>query len=222
MSFLTRMPLNPARRGTRSLLASPQSMHAAVLASFPPDVGTDDSEGRVLWRVDRDTPHEVFLYLCSPRRPDLTHLVEQAGWPTSSSWQTRDYAPLLDRLAVGQRWAFRITANPVRRVRDEKHPDRGAVRAHVTASQQVEWLVSHAAAAGFAVPQTPDGQAAVQVAERSVRTFARQTAMVTVATARFDGVLEVRDDTLLRRTLVAGLGRAKSYGCGLLTLAAPA
>lgn len=219
MTFLTRMPLNPERRGTRRLLASPQSMHAAVLAGFPPSGEAPEPGARVLWRVDRDAAHEVFLYVSSPERPDLTHLVEQAGWPTSSSWQTRDYAPLLERLAVGQQWAFRLAANPVRRVRDAKHPDRGAVRAHVTAAQQAEWLVSRGVNAGFGVVTASDGSAAVTVAERDVRSFARQAATVTMATARFDGILQVTDEHLLRTTLVTGLGRAKAYGCGLLTLA---
>jgi CRISPR system Cascade subunit CasE len=213
------MPINPARRGTRTLLASPQSMHAAVLAAFPPQPEPVGDAARVLWRVDRDAEHDVILYLCSPERPDLTHLVEQAGWPTTSSWQTRDYTPLLERLAAGQPWAFRLTANPVRRVRDAKHPDRGAVRGHVTAAQQVEWLLTKAAGAGFTVATASDGEPAVTVAERVVKNFARQGATVTLATARFDGVLHVSDEQLLRHTLVAGLGRAKSYGCGLLTLA---
>jgi len=104
--FLTRMPLNAARRDARRLLGSPQSLHAAVLASFPPNL---QAQERVLWRVDRDAAHSALLYLLSPGRPDLTHLVEQAGWPTTSSWETREYGPLLDRLAPGQQWAFRTS-----------------------------------------------------------------------------------------------------------------
>jgi CRISPR system Cascade subunit CasE len=220
VTLLTRMALNPARRGTRSMLASPQAMHAAVLAAFPPGltiVGNQDN--RLLWRVDRDSPHRVLLYLCSAASPDLTHLLEQVGWPTTSRWESRDYGPLLERLAVGQRWAFRLTANPVRRVRDDKHPSRGAPRGHVTAAQQTSWLTDRASAAGFSVPLTPTGDPAVVVRERRVLTFPRQTGIVTLATATFDGVLEVTDPNLLRTTLTNGLGRAKSYGCGLFTLA---
>jgi CRISPR system Cascade subunit CasE len=42
---------------------------------------------------------------------------------------------------------------------------------------------------------------------------------VNLAVATFDGLLEVADADLLRRTLVSGLGPAKAYGCGLMTLA---
>ena len=44
---------------------------------------------------------------------------------------------------------------------------------------------------------------------------------VTFRQATFDGVLRVDDPTLLRDSLVSGIGRAKGYGCGLLTLAPP-
>jgi CRISPR system Cascade subunit CasE len=37
--------------------------------------------------------------------------------------------------------------------------------------------------------------------------------------ATYDGILTVTDPALLRRALCHGVGRAKAYGCGLLTLA---
>ncbi len=220
MTQLTRVLLNPARRQTRTLLASPQAMHAAVLAGFPPGSLTEPTgNGRALWRVDRNGEHQVLLYICSPVAPDLTHLVEQAGWPTTSPWESRDYESLLDRLAVGQRWSFRVTANPVHRVRDPAHPERGHVRAHVTAHQQMAWLLSRAPAAGFEVARTEQGHDCVEVKDRQVLSFRRQGATVTLARATFTGMLAVTDPVLLRRVLTSGLGRAKAYGCGLLTLA---
>lgn len=215
MTVLTRMPLNPARRGTRALLGSPQAMHAAVLAAFPPH---EDRSQRVLWRVDRDATHSALLYLLSPTQPDLTHLVEQAGWPTISRWESRDYEPLLNRLKADQQWAFRLTANPVRRVRPEGG-GRGKVKAHITAAQQATWLLDRADNHGFHIATDPHGEPAVAVRERRSLRFPRQNQTVSLATATFEGVLEVRDAAALRSTLIEGLGRAKGYGCGLLTLA---
>jgi hypothetical protein len=65
--FLTRFDLNPARRGTRQLLGSPQAMHAAVMASWPPaaqdNLQADPEAARILWRLDRnDNPKRVRLY----------------------------------------------------------------------------------------------------------------------------------------------------------------
>ena len=101
--YLTRFEINAARRGARDLLASPHRLHAAVLAAFPtaqrePTRGSDG--GRILWRVDQ-RGHQTLLYLVSPHQPDLTHLVETAGWPATHTWDTRPYTPLLDRLTPG-------------------------------------------------------------------------------------------------------------------------
>lgn len=101
--YLTRFDINSARRGAQKLLGSPQAMHAAVLSGFPP-AEDPAHRRRVLWRVDAGPVH-TRLYVTSEDRPDLTHLVEQAGWPTSRTWDSRSYDGLLDSLVAGGRWA---------------------------------------------------------------------------------------------------------------------
>lgn len=209
-SYLSKVQLNPQRRAGRALLGSPQSMHAAVLAAFPGRL-SDRSDQRVLWRLDL-APGAVHLFVVSPEEPDFTHLIEQAGWPTLPTWETRAYQPLLNRLASGQSWAFRLTANPTRALPDGA--GRGKRVGHVTVAQQQEWLVTRSAAAGFEIP----GQGPV-VQEREVAQFRREAGRVTLARATFEGQLVIEDADLLRQALVSGLGPAKAYGCGLLTLA---
>jgi CRISPR system Cascade subunit CasE len=205
---LSRIQINAARRGGRRLLGSPQAMHAAVMASFPD--GRDD-RGRVLWRVDRDE-HRTWLYVVSMPVPDFAHIVEQAGWQTrDDTWAVRPYEPLLHRLAPGQLWAFRLTANPSRTHEGKRY-------GHVTVAQQQEWLLDRAARWGFAVPSGPAGPELV-VRERRTEEFRRGPATVTITKATYDGVLEVLEPTALRATLTSGAGPAKGYGCGLLTLA---
>lgn len=222
VTYLSRVKLNPARRAGRNVLGSPQAMHAAVLAAFPGRLA-DRTPERVLWRLDPGDG-EALLYVVSPEQPDLTHLVEQAGWPTLQTWESRDYTPLLASLAVGQRWAFRLTANPTR-----SRPAEEGVRSqrfgHVTVAQQQEWLASRAERAGFALPAVPgaDGSSRPEhglvVRNRSLDRFRRGGGTVTLARATFDGQLTVTDPDVLRATLSAGLGPAKAYGCGLMTLA---
>ncbi|WP_370964712.1 type I-E CRISPR-associated protein Cas6/Cse3/CasE [Amycolatopsis sp. cg9] len=139
--FLTKMQLNPRRRGAQKLLASPQAMHAAVLAGFPDARPAED--GRVLWRVDTYATHRVLLFIVSPDKPDLQHLVEQAGWPTTHAWQTAAYDGLLGSLRAGQQWQFRLTANPVRSGR-RKGWESTKPLGHVTVAQQQQWLLDRA------------------------------------------------------------------------------
>jgi CRISPR system Cascade subunit CasE len=223
VTYLSRVKLNPARRAGRSVLGSRQAMHAAVLASFPGRLADRTSE-RVLWRLDAGEG-EVLLYVVSPEQPDFTHLVEQAGWPTLPTWESREYAPLLDRLEAGQPWEFRLTANPTR-ARPVKDGARSQRFGHVTVGQQQSWLVERAARAGFELPPAPgpDGEQRPEnglvVRDRAVDRFRRGGGTVTLSRATFEGRLVVMDPSVLRGTLLGGLGPGKAYGCGLLTLAA--
>lgn len=219
--YLTRMYLNPARRGTRALVGSPQRMHAAVLSAFPPGTPTETASGRVLWRLDAGQTHELALLISSPSRPDLSHVVEQAGWPTGEEhWQSAPLSRLTERLEKGQRWAFRLTANPVRSV--AQGSGRGKRTAHVTVEHQLAWLAERSAQWGFTVGDASAGLTADVVTRRGL-SFERRSdgapRQVTLTTATYEGLLEVTDVAGLRHALGHGLGRAKGYGCGLLTLA---
>jgi CRISPR system Cascade subunit CasE len=225
--YLTRCEINPVARGARKLLGSPQAMHAAVLAAF--HAGSGDV-GRVLWRVDQDQKH-TWLYLVSAAEPDLTHLIDQAGWPATQTWQTRDYGTLLSRLEPGQEWAFRLRANPTRSVRGDGG-GRGKRVAHVTVAQQMDWLVHRAPSLGIDIGKSEEPS--MVLSARGVDQFRRRSGepergrtsdrrsswgQVTVAWAQFDGRLTVVDPDPLRTALTGGVGAAKAYGCGLLTLA---
>lgn len=221
--FLTRFQLNPARRGTRRLLSSAQMMHAAVEASFPEEPLGE--EGRRLWRLDR-SGYSTLLYIQSPQRPDLTHLAEQAGWPTTSTWQTRSMDDLLGSISDGSTWGFRLTANPTRSGRPE---GGGSTKryGHVTVSQQTAWLLRRAEASGFAIPAGAGGDEQdspmLEVTDREQVRFTHRAGpnppRVTLCRATFTGLLTVMDSDRLRAAMLHGIGPGKAYGCGLLTLA---
>ena len=239
---LTRFRFNTHRPGARKLLSSPQALHAAVLGGFP-ELLPGEPPGapggpRVLWRVDRNARAEVFLYVVSPDRPELTHLVEQAGWPRAEPdtwWKTHDYSGFLSRLETGQTWGFRLTANPVHSIR-RKDGEPTKPTAHVTPRHQAGWLLKKQQGCGFEVVRRKDPDPALpeidgyelMVHDRDSAGFDKadprpdrkgKRMRVPVVTATFDGRLTVTDPEALRRALTSGIGRAKAYGCGLMTLA---
>jgi CRISPR system Cascade subunit CasE len=219
--YLTQMPLNPQRRSTRDLVGSPQRIHAAVLAGFLP--GAAD-RGRVLWRLDSDGPHSLNLFVVSAEVPSFDALAEQAGWSSNPVWRTADYGKFLSNLAVGQRWVFRLVANPVRAIRDGGDgASRGRRVPLIKEADQREWLVARSQRLGFAIPSGSSGGVNLMITKSERVRFDRHTdgvtRSVTVQSAQFDGVLEVTDPEVLRESLTKGVGGAKGYGCGLLTLA---
>lgn len=223
--YISRIALNMARFEARQLVASPYRMHAAVESSFPPDSVRQNDEGRILWRLDEfSSNRSTWLYVVSPERPDFTHIVEQAGWPLHAEWETKDYAPLLERIAQGQCWQFKLRANPVRTAREDKGRRQrssgivGKVQGHVTVAQQTKWLLDRAEKHGFRV--LSEGEVAdVVVSQRHRERFQRGGDTVTLTTVTFEGRLEVTDASAFRDTLCHGLGRAKGFGCGLMTVA---
>lgn len=217
--FLTRFAINPARRGARKLLSSPQAMHAAVRAGFADPADYERPGSRTLWRLDTPAPATVHLYLASPGRPDLTHLVEQAGWPTTATWDTRPYDPLLAALKPGQRWAFRLTANPAHSGRKSQEAKETQRFGYLRAEQQEQWLLARAPRCGFTVTAQQDGLPNMRLHHRQTLKFKRGAQPVTLTTVTYDGILDITDGEAFRIALTSGIGHAKAYGCGLLTLA---
>ncbi|MFJ8676396.1 type I-E CRISPR-associated protein Cas6/Cse3/CasE [Streptomyces sp. NPDC093589] len=232
--YLTRFRVNTARREARQLLGSPHRMHGAVNMSFPQSPSSDGTGPRLLWRVDHNSRAECFLFLVSPDRPDLTHLVEQAGWPAADQpgWQSHEYGSFLNALSEGDTWAFRLTANPVHSIRlKEGQPTKRT--AHRTPLHQAQWLLSRQQGAGFEVVEKPVERRLLEHGddyELTVRDpqdlqFAKamdeggRRKNVSLTRATYDGRIRVTDAAALRRTLTHGLGKAKAYGCGLMTLA---
>jgi CRISPR system Cascade subunit CasE len=216
--FLTRFTIDTRRRGARKLLASPQAVHAAVRGAFALAEDHERPDARTLWRLDTADSGTVQLYLVSPGQPDLTHLADQAGG-ASEAWTTRSYDGLLQSLHHGQRWAFRLTANPShsgRKTADAKETQRFG---YLRAEDQTQWLLDRSARCGFAVAAQQDGEPNLILRRRQMLTFRRGAGTVTLTTVTYDGILDVTDADAFRRALTLGIGHAKAYGCGLLTIA---
>lgn len=209
--FLTKLILDPTAYRPQRLLRNTQQLHAAIAASFPCGEG-----GRVLWRVEPSRGGDVVLLVASPRGPNPAELSERITNPDRTA--TRPYGQLLDRIQKGDRYRFRGTLNPIRTHNGRHTPimDRQA---------QIEWLTRKLASNGAIVSahstdldhDEPDVQITSTLHDRFDRRDSGSR--VELLKVTFDGSLEVCDSQALRHILCNGLGRAKGYGCGLLTLA---
>ena len=240
--YLTQFPINVTRRGARALVASPYRMHAAIAGSFPPGTG-NDNDGRILWRIDDADEGGLVLYMASPQKPSLVGLDEQIGWPDlERQWETRDYEPFLRSVRKGARYRFRLTANPVvSRIGIANSRGDSKRLPHHTALHQAAWLVGSAAYEevgavvpeyvtkqdgsraernGFEVCRDDTGTLQLLVSNMRKRAFAQGSTgrSITLVSAQYDGVLKVIDDEKMQHVLRHGMGKAKGFGCGLMTL----
>lgn len=171
MPYLSRIRINPCRSTAQALLANPHRMKIEILNGLPqPGSG----EG-VLWRLEDTDHHRPHLLVLTPQRPDWSHIIERAGWPGAEGEhaRVRDYTPLLDQLALGREFAFRLRASPVHNVKQPQQPSahqheaikaanaredggkqrRGFRTGHRTARHQMEWLLKRTHKYGFQIPE---------------------------------------------------------------------
>lgn len=201
--YLSRVRINNNKRDTIKFLSSLQVIHAAVEGCF-----ADVDQSRKLWRLDY-LQNQPYLLLLSQEKPDFAELVKQFGYDGDTG-ESRDYQGLLDSLKMGAQYRFRLCANPVVSLNVEPGK-RGKVVPHVTIEYQEEWLRKRADAIGSSLDS-------FSVVQRGVKRFFRNGKKVTLHTADYEGILTITDADLFRKALTNGIGRAKSYGCGLLTL----
>lgn len=211
--YLSRIALNAKRRETMRALTLLQLLHAAVEQSFK------GKSRRNLWRIDW-LGDVCYLLVLSEEQPDFTYIAEQFGYPNSERpWETKNYGLLLSRLKEGDSWMFRLHANPTRSSSREKREGsgRGKVFAHVTQEQQKKWLLIRSEACGFLLKE--NGFDVVHTTWEKFFKSKENNREVILRTATFEGVLTISNLERFKKTLLSGIGRAKAYGCGLLTIA---
>ena len=218
--FLTKLTINTLSPHFRRDYSNVHEMHRTVMSGFtvPHTHPTPRQEIGVLWRLDQIRAGFV-QYVQSYGEPDWSRL--PADYLAAQA-QTRSLQPVLDTIGAGRKLAFRIVANPTRStfLSTETRGKRIALR---TPGQQIEWLIRRGKAHGFAIPVGTNGQpdltptACPNLAGRKHG----RPGTITVSPVRYDGHLIVTDQQAFTTAIRTGIGRAKAYGCGLITLAPP-
>jgi CRISPR system Cascade subunit CasE len=202
--YLSRLCLNPLFAPALKLANDPYELHRTLLRAFPD--AEDGGPGRVLHRVEspHGEPHIVVL-VQSEVAPDWSRLNVPPGYLEGQP-ATKSFDPAF---AAGQRLCFRLRANPTVKREGKRRPLLGE-------DEQRAWLDRKGEEAGFRairVEVTPEG------ASCGRKSSGGATMTLTHHAVRFDGVLSVADPERLRQALGAGVGSAKGFGFGLLSLA---
>lgn len=224
MAYLSRIYLNPLRRQAQALLLNAEKMHAAVLSGIPTQPVTE----RLLWRVEPDSRHRAELLVLSQSRPSWEALIEQAGWPNADQPQARtaDLRPLLGSIHLGRAFRLRVRVNPVVSIKTPLPgaPVRTPTRGHpvpVKSQDQSQWILDRLPRWGYQPTTNSIGEPELVQMERATIRFTRKpdTLPVTLAAATFDARVAIADPAAAAQSILQGVGRARAYGFGLITLA---
>jgi CRISPR system Cascade subunit CasE len=219
--LLHRIHLNPRCREARRDLSDPYQMHSTLCRAFAmPDQNCP--EGEFLWRLEPEAgPDNLPRVLVQSR--------SQADWTriSLSDWlaQVEPAIDLRDRLKLdslqaGQRFQFRLRANPCV---TRNHKRLGLLRL----ADQEAWVVRKGELHGFMVPrlatssrpEAPEVRFDVRVSqEQMLRGKQHAGNGIRVYAVLFDGLLTVTDPEKFRLALDTGIGHGKAMGLGLLSV----
>lgn len=249
MPYLSRIWLNPLRAGTQRMLRNPQLVHAAVLGSIAEQPVTERVLWRLEMEATAHRAGLLVLTDSSPSWDHLVEqagwtnaeepqaLVRSYQPLLDQLQRGREFA---FRLRANPTSSTRRPERPSlaqqRHLAASPRP-RGVRVAHRTARHQQEWLVKSLPKWGFELVSTGSGDDEVIIVARERLVFSKgaaagngngagrgdghagQRRRVVVDTATFEGRIRVADPETARRCLLHGVGTARAYGCGLITLA---
>lgn len=242
--YLSRLILDLGSRQVLSELAEPYEMHRTLMKAFPAVTGEVEARSYygVLFRAEVDEKARIArVYVQSNVEPDwsvLCHLGSYLCWDAAvPAYDCKDITGALKSIGVGQTLAFRLRANPTKRLVREGDPLSGKRVALFKEDEQIEWLRRKGNGEGGKSPGGFDlvatvlpssggtGGAVPQVRVRPegiVRGRKRAPGgghLTTHFSVLFEGLLKVTDATAFVETVRRGVGPGKAYGFGLLSIA---
>ncbi len=226
--WLSRLTLDPRNRQVQRDLADVHALHRRVMGAFPKsaDGGSARAQHGVLHRLDVAPSGALLLMVQSAVEPRDWHDVLPRGYTVESlpgrGIATRDASAVLDAVVDDAVFDFRLRANPTKRLAKSEPGSRLGKGTRVglrTRPEQIAWLRRKAASHGFEIPEEPAGVPLVIDRERGPM-YGRGRALAFEGVT-FDGRLRVIDARSFRQALRTGIGSAKAFGFGLLTIARP-
>ncbi len=225
--YLSRLVLNPHSRQVQHELADPYEMHRTISKAFPKSTfhidRRDDNSAGVLFRVDIHPLTGIPIVLVQSNvEPNWSFLaLTKMNYLLVEGDSTMDkknptVKPISVELKADQVLAFRLRGNPTVK-KDRTGEKQGHRIGLVNKEDQLAWLRRKINEAGGTVLSADLTREAYECGKLFVeKENKRRMHFISV---QFDGILRVNDPNKFVRAVRAGVGSAKGFGFGLLSLA---
>ena len=220
--FLHRIHLDPRCREARRDLADPYQLHSTLCRAFN-DPGDKCAPAAFLWRLEPevDSTSQLRILVQSRSLPDWTGIGIK-GWLSRADPAVNLNDRLkLDSLKVGQRFRFRLRANPC--------VTRNGKRLGLMRLQEQEaWIARKGSRHGFSLPRLASFDLRDEVPERVDVQVSQEQMLrgkqhsgngIRIYSVLYDGILMVSDPNGFREALQTGIGHGKVMGLGMLSVA---
>ena len=200
---LTRLTLDPRSAQARRDLGDAYDMHRTLARAFVADAQSPPA--RFLWRLEAGsnawaTPLVLVQSAAAADWSALQALANYLQRPVESK-----RLALEEWVEGGARYRFRLQANPTVTRQGKRYGLVGE-------TEQLAWLGRQGERHGFSVE-------AALVTASDVLSSRKGAGQISVQRVCFEGVLRVQNLQAFSRALTAGIGPAKAFGCGLLSIA---
>lgn len=203
--YLSKLILNERDRKVRLDLSNAHDLHRTIMQAFPDEQREKPrADWNVLFRQEPDT-NVILVQSTFAAEPDWSQL--PAGY--LNDYHSKPFMLQAEQLRPDQIFQFRLKANPSKR-----NKETGKIMGLFYELDQMAWLGRQAERRGFLV-QGVDIIPTPNVFGRK----AKKNPPIKIFTALYQGILKVKDPILFLETIRQGVGRGRSYGCGLLSIA---
>jgi CRISPR system Cascade subunit CasE len=216
--YLSQLILNDRNPQVRRHLSNIHDLHRGIMLAFPDEQREQArADWHVLFRLEPDSNILLVQSVIEPNwgRLPNNYLIDPP--------HSKPFAPEASQFPIDRLFQFRLKANPSKRNKETKktmglyfQPD------------QVAWLQRQGDRHGFRVESidtipspnlwgSKDKSKPVED-DPSAPLGKKNQHHIKVHTVLFQGILKIQDPSLLVSAIQQGIGRGKSYGCGLLSL----
>ena len=202
--YLAQLKLNEQNREVHQDLSNAHKLHQRIMQAFPDE---EREKARADWNVlFRQEPESDVVLVSSAIEGNWNRLPSgYLSQPFASKLFDVEQMPF----SVGQLLQFRLKANPSKRDNQTRK-----LIGMFHEADQLEWLSRQGDRNGFEI----QGVDVIQTPNIFGRK-GEEKAPIRLATVLYQGVLRVKDVDRLVAALQQGIGRGRSYGCGLLSVA---
>lgn len=215
--FLHKIHLDPHCREARRDLADPYQLHSTLCRAFSKPARKCPA-GEFLWRLEPETGPNGYprILVQSKSLPDWSRIGVR-GWLAAAdpAIDLKDRLKL-DALKPGQRFRFRLRANPTVNRNGKR---LGLLRLE----NQEKWIVRKGEQHGFSLPkvaETTTERVDVKISYQQMLDGRQHAGNdIRVFSVLYDGIITVTNPVDFRTVLQTGIGHGKVLGLGLLSVA---
>lgn len=197
--YISQLTLNRMDRLTMRRLSNVYRLHQFVMSGF----SEYDHLSRVLYRVEPEIKNNTVQILL---QSNLKPVWKDTDDEKMLQFQVKELTP---HFSNGNQYRFRLRANPVVKKDGKRY---GLIRDDAL----LEWIRKKEKIVGALF------QNLIVIDEgylNGSRKKSDKTDNIKIKAVRYEGVLSINDAELFTKALNNGIGPAKAFGCGLLSLA---